>query len=200
MGLVDALRLAGEGALVDLQGEVIEDPPVGGDQIPRLQQQNIPRNERAGRNLPRHAAPHDLRRRRGHRLQALQRLFRLKMLDRPQNGVHDQHGENDDRTLPAAGDEGNDGGDHQNNDHQVLKLAQKNRQNSLPLLLRQPIGPMRLQPPGGLLGREALPACRQSLHHIPRIAALIVFHIRNPFRVVFLLQNLFPCFWGIFLS
>ena len=31
------------------------------------------------------------------------------------------------------------------------------------------------------------------------IAALIVFHIRNPFRVVFFLQNLFPGFWGGFL-
>ena len=124
-GLLHALALSGEGAFVDLQGEILQDAPVGHDHVAGLQQDDIAGDDLRRGNLELGAAPQHLGVGRGHGLEALQGFFRLDILHRAQHRVENQHGEDDDGAFHVARQRRNHGGDHQNDHQQVFELLQK---------------------------------------------------------------------------
>ena len=129
-GLGGGDAFAGEGGLLNLQGGTGQQPSVGGDRVPGLQQDDIAGYQAAALQLRDGAAPQDLAGGGGHGLQSLDGGLGLALLDHAQNGVQ-QHHRQDDQHLgeglmgQVVGDGGHGGGGHEDQQHGVLQLLQK---------------------------------------------------------------------------
>lgn len=160
--LVHALALAGEGGLVDLEGEVLQHPAIGHHHVPGLQQDDVAGHHVGGGDLHPHTAPHHLGRGGGHGLETLQGLLRLLILDGAQDRVEHQHGEDDDGALHIAGEGGDHRCDNEYEYHEILELLQKDLERALFLSLGELVGAVLLRPAAGLLGRTAPPRRRSA--------------------------------------
>ena len=175
--LVDALRLTGQRAFIDLQRVVLDNASVRDDQVAGLQRQDIAGDNLFGRDLDLSAVAHDLGVGRRKRLQALQRFFRLEVLDGAEDGVEGDDRHDDDGALPVAGDCGDQRSDDQDNNQQILKLLQKHNQRAFLLSLCQRIlsisGALLLN----LLGGQALSGYAKLVQNLLGGTAKHLFHL-----------------------
>ena len=120
----------GQGRLVDMEAAGVDEAQVSGNLIAPLQHQDVARHQFAGRQAPHlavadhHALGHH------HALQGLQGRLGLALLHETQDGVEQDHAEDDQgvREHVAAQDReqgGDGGGDQQNDHHGIVELAQK---------------------------------------------------------------------------
>ncbi len=179
-------RLPRHGALVGLEAAALQNPGVGGNLIPGLQQDNIPGHQGGGGRLPGRPVPQDSGLGRGHPSQLLQRLLGMVLLGDGDDPV-DHHNHQDNHTvqpvLPAAGQQRQGGRGQQHQNHGILQLAQDAQEKPRRLGLSQLVGTVLLQPPGSLPGGEPLRASLHFLHHLRHAPAVPVAHAPiSPFQ------------------
>ena len=153
-GLLHALALTSEGALIDLQRKIFQDSSVGHHHVAGLQLHNVARHHLGRRHHGPHAVPEHFCAGRGHGLQTLQGLLRLEVLDRTQYGVEDQDRKDDDRALHVIRHHGDQGRNDEDHHQQVLELVQKHLESGLLPPLRQGVFAVFLEALGRLLGSK----------------------------------------------
>ena len=142
--------LAGHGALIGLEGGGLQNPGVGGHQVPRLQMDDVAGHQPVGLQPLKRPVPHHLGQGGRHLPQGLQGLLGAVLLGDGDAGVHHHDDQDDGRIQPvlaAAGPQGQGRRGQQHQDHGVLHLPQEAQQQPLPPPLLQPVGPPAGQPP-----------------------------------------------------
>ena len=165
-GLGGGDAFAGEGGLLNLQGGTGQQPSVGGDRVPGLQQDDIAGYQAAALQLRDGAVPQDLAGGGGHGLQSLDGGLGLALLDHAQDGVQ-QHHRQDDQHLgkglvgQVVGDGGHGRGGHEDQQHGVPQLLQKPLEQGGLGGLPQAVGAVFRQTALRLGGGQALRAALQ---------------------------------------
>ena len=144
----------GQHGLVD--GEVVglQQPQVRGDLAPGLQQDDIARHQRVGVDLQGLAAPRHPGAGRHQPLQGLGRALRPELLNGADDGVDQQHREDEPRVRVLPQPEGDQGRDQQDIDQRALELAQKDAGQGGRPLDRQAVGAEVLEARRGGFPRE----------------------------------------------
>ena len=155
-GLADGEGLTGEGGLLGFQTGTFDEPPVGGDGVPGLQQYHVPHRQILAADGADLAAPQYPGGGGGHLLQSLDGPFRLVLLVDPQHRVDDHHRQDDDhigKTLPLHRRQyaADGGGRQQDEDHRVGQLAEEADGEGNAGGRRQFVFAVGRQPRGGLL-------------------------------------------------
>ena len=150
IGLFHRFALTGEGALIYLKRPAVQQTAVGHHKVTGLQLDDIAGDDLIAGNLQALTVTQYLGGGGAHRFQAFQGLFSLKILYGAQNGVHNEHGENNQGTFYVAGEHGDEGGCNQNSHQQVFELLGKDSQHALFLALGQLVVAVLSQALGGL--------------------------------------------------
>ena len=121
-GLACGFRLARQGGFIDPEGPGLDQAHVGSHDVPGVEAHEVARHELGGRDDDRDAGTDDARRRAGHALQGVHRLFRPVFLDEPDDPVEGDDDEDDRGVLEVADGRGDRGGAEQDQDHRVGEL------------------------------------------------------------------------------
>ena len=159
--LGDGHRLAGEGGLLDLQAGALQQAAVRGDRVAGLQQHHVAHHKLLTADDADLAVPQDLGGGGGHLLQSFNGLFRLVLLIYAQDGVDDDHGQDNNYVGKALvlhhGQHAADQRGHQeDDDHGVCHLLQETPDQGFARRVRQPVFAVCLQAAGRLFRTQAL--------------------------------------------
>ena len=128
--LVDRQGLAGQRALVHRERDGLDQPPVGGHDVPRANEGDVATHEVACEQVTGDAVTTAARPGRGHLAEGLQGALGLRLLERSDQGVHDQDGQDHRGVLRVAGAERDDRRGDEQQDDRALELAREQHQQS----------------------------------------------------------------------
>ena len=144
--LIDGDRFTGEGGLFDFQRSVLDDTAISGHSVAGFQNDHIAGNQLVGVQADQLAIPQDFTGGGGHGLQRFDGGFGLALLEYAQNGVQQNHGQNDDDFRPFVftgqhtGQRADTRRNQQDDQHGILQLGQKTLQQSGFFALLQLVG------------------------------------------------------------
>ena len=124
-GLLDGLRLAGERGLVGPQLDGLDEPQVGGEHVPRLEEHDVAGHEVDGGHDRDRAPPPDARVGRGERLERAHGLLRPVLLHDAEPCVEHHDDRDDHRVLGLAEEPRQDGGGDEHQHHDVGELVEQ---------------------------------------------------------------------------
>ena len=133
-------RLPGQGSLVDAQVDRLDQPQVGGDVVAGLQEDHIAGDQFAGRDGDAMSVSEDPRLGGSHLAQGGQGLLRPPLLDRPQDGVEDDDGQDSPCLFDLPQGEGDQSSADEDPHQKVVKLVEEDLPKTWPGPLRQFVG------------------------------------------------------------
>ena len=146
VALIHVFRFPCQGGFIHLQGIVFQNTAVCRRNVPRFQEQDIPGHQFGCGNFLFFAVSDDSCVRGRHGFQAVQRFLRFEMLGCPQNGIHNQNGNDNNSTFDTAGQGGNDGRNDEDHHQKVCKLFRKHLQHRFPFPFLQFVFAVFFQP------------------------------------------------------
>ena len=168
------------GRLIRPQTGTLQQSGIRRDLVPRLEQDHIPHRQcRGGQTLLFPAS--DYQRHGGGQVpQLLQGLVGVVLLGDGQHPVHRHNDQDDGPVQPVPAPAGRQRQPRRRKQHQyhgVLQLPQQPQQQGRTPGRGKLVGPVPLQPPGGLPVREPLRSAVQLLHHLMRRHAVPPLHV-----------------------